>query len=71
MLSRLPAVAVTDLHKGDEVIILATEGTAGVGAVITLVGGVEPMLQAAPSASSAAMLAPWSMGAPSGDSGGP
>jgi hypothetical protein len=71
MLSRLPAVAVTDLHKGDAVIILATEGTAGVGAVITLVGGVEPMLQAAPSASSAAMLAPWSMGAPSGDSGGP
>jgi hypothetical protein len=71
MLGRLPAVAVTDLHKGDAVIILATEGTGGVGTVITLVGGVEPMLQAAPSASSAAMLAPWTMGAPSGDSGGP
>ncbi len=71
MLSRLPVVAVTDLHKGDAIIILATEGTGGVGTVITLVGGVEPMLQAAPSASSAAMLAPWSMGAPSGDSGGP
>jgi hypothetical protein len=71
MLSRLPAVAVTDLHKGDAVIILATEGTGGVGTVITLVGGVEPMLQAAPSASSAAMLAPWTMGAPSGDAGGP
>jgi hypothetical protein len=71
MLSRLPAVAVADLHKGDAIIILATEGTAGVGTVITLVGGVEPMLQAAPSASSAAMLAPWSVGAPSGDSGGP
>jgi hypothetical protein len=71
MLSRLPAVAVADLHKGDAVVILATEGTGGVGTVITLVGGVEPMLQAAPSASSAAMLAPWSMGAPSGDSGGP
>jgi hypothetical protein len=71
MLSRLPVVAIADLHKGDAVIILATEGTSGVGTVITLVGGVEPMLQAAPSASSAAMLAPWSMGAPSGDSGGP
>jgi hypothetical protein len=71
MLGRLPAVAITDLHKGDALIILATEGTADVGTVITLVGGVEPMLQAAPSASSAAMLAPWSMGAPSGDSGGP
>jgi len=71
MLGRLPAVALTDLHKGDAIIILATEGAAGIGTVITLVGGVEPMLQAAPSASSAAMLAPWSMGAPSGDSGGP
>lgn len=72
MLSRLPAIAITDLHKSDAVIILATEGTGDVGTVITLVGGVEPMLQAAPSASSAAMLAPWSMGAPSGgDSGGP
>jgi hypothetical protein len=71
MLSRVPAASLTDLHKGDAVIILATEGAAGVGTVITLVSGVEPMLQAAPSASSAAMLAPWSMSAPAGDAGGP
>jgi hypothetical protein len=71
VLSRAPAAALTDLHKGDAVIILSTEGTAGVGTVITLVSGVEPILQAAPSASSAALLTPWSMGAPSGDAGGP
>jgi Domain of unknown function (DUF5666) len=70
-LSRAPAAALTDLHKGDAVIILSTAGTAGVGTVITLVSGVEPILQAAPSASSAALLTPWSMGAPSGDAGGP
>ena len=71
MLSRVPAASLADLHKGDAVIILSTEGTAGVGTVVTLVSGMEPILQAAPSASSAAMLAPWSMGAPSGDAGGP
>jgi hypothetical protein len=71
MLSRAPAATLTDLHKGDAVIILSTEGTAGVGTVITLVSGVEPILQAAPSASSAALLTPWSMSAPGGDAGGP
>jgi hypothetical protein len=71
VLSRAPAAALTDLHKGDAVIILSTEGTAGVGTVITLVSGVEPILTAAPSAGSAALLTPWSMSAPSGDAGGP
>jgi hypothetical protein len=71
LLSRAPATTLADLHKGDAVIILSTEGTAGVGTVITLVSGVEPILQAAPGASSAAMLTPWSMSAPSGDAGGP
>lgn len=71
MLSHLPAASLTDLHKGDAVIVLSTEGTAGVGTAVTLVSGVEPLLQAAPSASSAALLTPWSMSAPSGDAGGP
>jgi uncharacterized protein DUF5666 len=71
VLSRAPAAALTDLHKGDAVIVLSTEGTAGVGTVITLVSGVEPILQAAPGASTAAMLSPWSLGAPAGDAGGP
>ena len=69
MLSHTPAVAVADLHKGDAVVILATEGTPTIpSTVITLVGGVEPILQAAPSASQAMMLAPWSLGgAPAGE----
>jgi hypothetical protein len=71
MLSRLPAVSLNDLHKGDAVIILSTEGTAGVGTAITLLSGVEPILQAAPNASAASILTPWSLSAPSGDSGGP
>jgi hypothetical protein len=71
MLSFAPAVAVADLHKGDAVVILATEGTPSTAStVITLVSGVEPILQAAPSASQAMMLAPWSLGgAPAGGEG--
>ncbi len=71
MLNHLPPVSLTDLHKGDAVIILSTEGAAGVGTTITLLTGVEPILQAAPNASAASILTPWSLSAPSGDAGGP
>jgi hypothetical protein len=71
MLSRMPAVTIADLHKGDAVLIVTTQGTAtSGGTAITLLGGVEPILQAAPSGSQAMMLAPWSLGgAPGGDAG--
>jgi hypothetical protein len=68
ILSRMPAVTLADLHKGDAVMIVATQGTASGGATaITLVSGVEPILQAAPNGSQAMMLAPWSLSAPGGD----
>ena len=70
MLSRMPSVALTDLHKGDAVMIVATQGTPSGGpAAITLLSGVEPILQAAPSGSQAMMLSPWSLGAPGGGEG--
>jgi hypothetical protein len=68
MLNRMPAVTLADLHKGDAVLIVATEGSAAGATAITLLSGVEPILQAAPSASQAMMLTPWSLGgAPGGD----
>ena len=69
MLSRMPAVALADLHKGDAVLIVATQGSgSGGGTAITLLSGVEPILQAVPNGSQAMMLAPWSLGgAPGGD----
>ncbi len=71
MLSRIPAISLADLHKGDAVVLVSTEGTAGEGTVITLLSGVEPILQAAPGTSSSSILTPWSLSAPSGDAGGP
>jgi Domain of unknown function (DUF5666) len=66
MLDSTPAVKLSDLHKGDALAILATEGAAsGEGTIIKLYSGVEPILEAAPNAM---MLAPWSLGgAPGGD----
>jgi hypothetical protein len=73
MLNRMPAVTLGDLHKGDAVMIVATQGassndaTPNEGTAITLLTGVEAILQAAPSGSQAMMLTPWSLGGPSGD----
>lgn len=71
MLSRMPAASLADLHKGDAVMLVSTEGATGTGTAIQLLSGVEPILQASPSAGQAMMLAPWSLGGPSGDAGGP
>jgi hypothetical protein len=72
LVSRLPASALTDFQKGDAVLVVSTQGTdAGGVTAITMVGGVEPILAAAPGAGSATMLSPWSLGgAPPGDAGG-
>jgi hypothetical protein len=69
MLNRMPSVTLADLHKGDALMMVTTQS----GTAITLVSGVEPILEAAPSASQALMLAPWSLGgAPGGgDAGNP
>jgi hypothetical protein len=71
LLDQTPAVTLSDLHKGDAVAVLATQGTpAGGSTIVKLFSGVEPILQAAPTGSQAMMLAPWNLGgAPGGDAG--
>ncbi len=71
MLSRMPATPLSDLHKGDAVMIVSTQGTGDAGTAIILLSGVEPILRASPSAGQAMMMTPWSFGAPAGDAGGP
>lgn len=68
MLDSAPAVKLADLHKGDALAILATEGAlSSGGTVVKLYSGVEPILEAAPNSMT---LAPWSLGgAPGGDAG--
>jgi hypothetical protein len=71
MLSRMPAVTISELQKGDAVIIVATEGAAATEpTAITLLTGVEAILSASPKDNRAAMtLSPWSLSAPAGDAG--
>ena len=68
-ITRMPASNLTDLQKGDAVMIVATSdntGAPGSVVAITLLAGVEPILQASPSGQS--ILTPWTMsGAPGGD----
>jgi len=66
MLSRAPAIQVADLKKGDAVMVVSTDGTTDVTA-ITLVAGVEPLLEAP--AASQSLLNNWSMGSGSPDTG--
>jgi co-chaperonin GroES (HSP10) len=69
-LSRMPSVTLSDLQKGDAVMLVATEGsTSSAPTTITLLSGVEPILTAAPGGAAAAtILSPWNLGAsPGGD----
>jgi hypothetical protein len=70
MLGRMPALTLADLHKGDAVLIVATDGVPPSGGSVTkLLSGVESILRAPPSASQILMLTPWNLGGSSDDSG--
>lgn len=68
-LSRMPAVTLPELQKGDAVMIVATGGAQENDVTaITLLAGVEPILQASPAGGASNLLAQWSLGgAPAGD----
>lgn len=73
MLSRLPVSALDDFQKGDVVMVVATaEQSNGQTTVITLLGGVEPILQATTQGQAASILSPWIMSqGGAGDAGTP
>jgi hypothetical protein len=66
MLTRLPAIQVADLKKGDAVMLVATDGNTDFTA-ITLLAGVDALLEAP--AASQALLNNWSMGSGAPDAG--
>jgi hypothetical protein len=73
MISRMPASTIADLQKDDVVMLVGTEaiGSNAVTA-ITLLAGVEPILQGSPNGGASSILSPWSLGgAPGGEAGTP
>jgi hypothetical protein len=61
MLERTPTVALSDLHKGDAVMIVATQGTPSSATAVTLLAGVEPLLNAFPSGNQSLFSASWNL----------
>jgi Cu/Ag efflux protein CusF len=70
LLARAPSVTLKDLQKGNMVIVVATEGQSPHSATaITIVAGVEPMLQASTSGSQAMLSSAWNLGGGEGGGG--
>jgi hypothetical protein len=70
-ISRMPPGSLSDLNKGDAVMIVATQGAEDGGATaITLLAGVEPLLEASPK-STQSILSPWSLSSGGAESAGP
>jgi Cu/Ag efflux protein CusF len=71
VLARAPSVTLKDLQKGNMIIVVATEGQSPQSATaITVVAGVEPMLQASTSGSQAMLSSSWNLGGGGGGEGG-
>jgi hypothetical protein len=71
LLQRTPAVQLAGLHKGDAVMIVATQGTPDAATAVTLLAGVEPILTASPSASQSVFsAASWNIGGGGGEESG-
>jgi hypothetical protein len=72
ILSRLPASTLNDFEKGDAVMIVATgEAKDAQVTAITLLGGVEPILQGSSESQATSILSPWSLSGGGGDAGTP
>jgi len=66
-ITRMPNSALADFQKGEAVMLVATEGGSdGMPTAITLLGGVEPILQASPNSNASTILSPWSLGSQAG-----
>jgi hypothetical protein len=65
ILSRAPTIQLTDLQKNEAVMLVSTQGTSDVTA-ITLLAGVEPLLEAPASQD---LLSNWSMGTGEAEAG--
>ena len=68
LLGRLPAASLADFQKGDVVMIVATGAPKDTQVTaITVLGGAEPLLQAATQEQASSILTPWSLSNGGGD----
>jgi len=68
LLGRLPVARLSEFQKGDVVMIVATSGPKDAQVTaITVLGGVEPLLQATTQEQASSILTPWSLSNGGGD----
>jgi hypothetical protein len=70
VIARMPAATLSDLQKGEAVMVVTTEGNGKDPlTVVTLLGGVEPILRSSTKGAQDMILSPWSLGGgePSGN----
>jgi hypothetical protein len=70
VIARMPAATLSDLQKGEAVMVVTTQGNGSDPlAVVTLLGGVEPILRSSTKGTQEMILSPWSLGGgePSGN----
>ena len=70
VIARMPAATLSDLQKGEAVMVVTTQGNGKDPlTVVTLLGGVEPILRSSPKGAQEMILSPWSLGGgePSGN----
>ncbi len=70
VIARMPAATLSDLQKGEAVMVVTTQGNGAEPlTVITLLGGVEPILRSSTKGTQDMILSPWSLGGgePSGN----
>jgi hypothetical protein len=71
LLGRLTAAPLADFQKGEAVMIVATGGLKDAPVTaITVLGGVEPLLQATTQEQASSILTPWSLSNGGGDAAG-
>jgi hypothetical protein len=59
----MPAATLSDLQKGEAVMVVSTQGNGKDPlTVITLLGGVEPILRSSTKGTQDMILSPWSLG---------
>jgi hypothetical protein len=70
VIARMPAATLADLQKGEAVMVVTTQGNGKDPlTVVTLLGGVEPILRSSTKGAQDMILSPWSLGGgePSGN----
>jgi hypothetical protein len=70
ILAQSPEIHVSDLHKGDAVVIVATSGSPDSATAIRVVSGVRPMLEASAKGSQNMFSSAWSLGGGSASANG-